>query len=1398
MKLMRNEWLRVACGQLRQNLIVVVLVVVGLLGMALAKVGHAQAMSTTTVQGTLYMANGQTGSGTLQVSWPSFTTASGQAVVAGNTTVAVGSDGFVSLNLTPNVGATPAGLYYTAVFYLSNGTTTTQYWVVPAAAQATLAQVQSQVMPAAQAVQAVSKAYVDQAIAEAGQSQLSASGETMAGPLYLNADPTQAMQAADKHYVDVSVSQSSTQPGTAGQIAYYSGTGTAIAGMNAVPVAAGGTGAGNASSALQNLGGISATTTAQQAMAGGLSVAGPLAAQAVTASVNSQLNVMAPPYNAKGDCVTDDSVAIQNALNVQKTSTAQITVYFPAPPGGCYLTSTLTFTGASMQGQAGAGFVGNTGAGVILRGKPSQDVLHVPDPTTPGSIGMRAGWSIRDIVLDVDASVDASSSFPHRWPGKWDQTCGMTASSAALTCANMAFSCADIDQNILVKGAGASGADLSTTVANVTPCWKTSGLLPTVTLTAAASTTVTNAYVYLTPAGIALTQHIGNCALAMDNYDGNTGDWVIAGSASNWAPSLWNVTYGSVGSVGGNFNNTCGIYWGAAWNPYLLDARNLTFWNLTFGNVEGMPDTNPASSSGIGQDYQKWDHGIMLAVYPWISINDGELTWVDYQLRANNGPQILKYNANNEPQPTGWYIHNPEFESNGFGIGYRIEGGSGAGAAAFIVDGTELGSGKQTYLMTSNAKYRNSNAGAIILGGSNNWIDNFGNGIAPTNLGMDNILDSSFRGTSSGMITTTEQTETLNRGRESFGTLTPDFAFAGTAPYYNNHDLFIWPQDFTDIYGYHFSVVADVSSWTGNYVAVPSGGYDINYFNNMYMLGRAISSCGLNGNCNQIYVGQNIPAGPVVVEFSYKCPVLTSFTAKINAQGTGFTTVGGPITASCSTSYQTATILADFSSYPGQAFDLSILAGEVDIAWMTIKPYGALTMTSATIPGATSGSYVKADGTGYGIPSSGVTQISAGTNVTISPSGGTGNVTINSTAGSTLAPYGTIYSANTWANLNAFTNVGSSAFAVESAGSGSCPSGTNSCIQFSGGVGGFSNSLDYNYYTQLPIWTIDATYIVPVAGAATTGIGFGIHSVATDGTFYGIDMYMYGNSGAGSGTVYLLGAPSGTSIASSSGAVSFSGGDTLKAHLTMNYGVISGFVYDINSGSIQTVSGTLSVANGSPVPMPNIGRFTIYNHGGSQTLTSLTISSAMSKNTDVACVGDSKTQGYFASSYGGIWCTTLQGLGYRAYPLAGGSDETADILLEMPEILALAPKNVVLMIGGNDVRNSVATPTWEANISNIVSQISAAGISVYVSTYPVENSGVNMTTLNTYITSTFPTRYIDVNNGFPQTGSGVPSTWLYTDSTHPAQAFHTYIGQTIARYLQNAGVGQQFPYFVTP
>jgi hypothetical protein len=178
-----------------------------LLSMALCAGAGAQTITTTTVQGTVYLATGGVGSGTLVLSWPSFTTASGQLITADTTTVIIPTNGLVSVNLAPNVGATPAGLYYTAVYYLSDGTTSTQYWAVPAATSATIAQVQSQLMPAAQAVQTVSQAYVEEQIAELEGSLLTASGGTLTGPLYLSGDPTQPLQAADKHYVDITFAE---------------------------------------------------------------------------------------------------------------------------------------------------------------------------------------------------------------------------------------------------------------------------------------------------------------------------------------------------------------------------------------------------------------------------------------------------------------------------------------------------------------------------------------------------------------------------------------------------------------------------------------------------------------------------------------------------------------------------------------------------------------------------------------------------------------------------------------------------------------------------------------------------------------------------------------------------------------------------------------------------------------------------------------------------------------------------------------------------------------------------------------------------------------------------------------------------------------------------------------
>lgn len=174
-------------------------------------------VATTTVQDTVTDASGAAAAGTIVIGWDAFTTAAGVSVAAGSLTTTLGAGGALNVALQPNAGATPMGSYYTAVYHLSDGTASREFWVVPVTVPgggaAKLAGLRNQVLPVSVAMQTVSKQYVDtkiaKAIASAGgggsASYLATAGGTLSGPLTLPGDPTLALQAADKHYVDAGI-----------------------------------------------------------------------------------------------------------------------------------------------------------------------------------------------------------------------------------------------------------------------------------------------------------------------------------------------------------------------------------------------------------------------------------------------------------------------------------------------------------------------------------------------------------------------------------------------------------------------------------------------------------------------------------------------------------------------------------------------------------------------------------------------------------------------------------------------------------------------------------------------------------------------------------------------------------------------------------------------------------------------------------------------------------------------------------------------------------------------------------------------------------------------------------------------------------------------------------------
>ncbi len=377
MMLTKSEWLRTGKW-----------LALGLVAMAFGLVAEAQAVQTTTVQGTVYLANGQAGTGTLSVSWPAFTTADNRAVAAGQMTAAIAQNGFVSVNLAPNVGATPEGLYYTATYYLNGEKTSTEYWVVPATAQVDLGQVRARLMPAAQAVQAVSKAYVDQSIAALTGGLVSALGGSLSGALYLNEEPTQPLQAADKRYVDTTFSLAVPLSGASmtGPLAApaVNGVQTPVAGSTQTTL-----------QATMASAGMTGAMTIPPAYSGTDSFTNPNGVYVSDLRTKNaqQFERSVKEFGAVCDGTTDDTNALQSALNYAQAHGVALTI----PQGTCK-THALNWHGES---------IGGMGKQVsALSGFPGQDVLV----TATDSLNLLPSTRLHDLTIYVDQSLDISCS----------------------------------------------------------------------------------------------------------------------------------------------------------------------------------------------------------------------------------------------------------------------------------------------------------------------------------------------------------------------------------------------------------------------------------------------------------------------------------------------------------------------------------------------------------------------------------------------------------------------------------------------------------------------------------------------------------------------------------------------------------------------------------------------------------------------------------------------------------------------------------------------------------------------------------------------------------------------------------------------------------------------------
>lgn len=361
----------------------------------------------------------------------------------------------------------------------------------------------------------------------------------------------------------------------------------------------------------------------------------------------------------------------------------------------------------------------------------------------------------------------------------------------------------------------------------------------------------------------------------------------------------------------------------------------------------------------------------------------------------------------------------------------------------------------------------------------------------------------------------------------------------------------------------------------------------------------------------------------------------------------------------------------------------------------------------------------------------------------------------------------TVYQQSAWTNLNDFT--------VDSANVTAAVS--NGEITLSGSGGNLNGYLALNA-SEASDEDVDfeVTFqLTSAPGTSSAGISIGKLSMNTR-TDDQPDL-------AGWLDLYTSGAPVlkylqgyGTSITQigSQALGTIAQGDVIRLIYSQRGDLVTTICDDFTQGTSVT-NQIYTAPHPSGIAAPNMSKLAIWVEGGQYTLLEVRAVSRQPLNPNVAFIGDSKTFGYGLTGGQSLrYASLLDSLGPVAV-YAGQGDMTAQVLAGLPYVIATHPKYALLSgIYYNDLAESVSTATIEANYSSIVSQLKAAGIKVVHQISTPDNAGVNLSTLNAWVTSTF------ASDPIIDPTSGWDSGFYSADNVHPNAAGYAYLANLIA------------------
>jgi len=346
-----------------------------------------------------------------------------------------------------------------------------------------------------------------------------------------------------------------------------------------------------------------------------------------------------------------------------------------------------------------------------------------------------------------------------------------------------------------------------------------------------------------------------------------------------------------------------------------------------------------------------------------------------------------------------------------------------------------------------------------------------------------------------------------------------------------------------------------------------------------------------------------------------------------------------------------------------------------------------------------------------------------------------------------------IYSTNYYTSTSDFTAVNTT------------PVAQNGYIRLSSGDGSVNNYLRLNV---TPIsdenLTISATYRMS-GSTSVNGMGIGKRSI---NTWYPVSVH--GVFVPQNNSLSLWQTNTSTKVAEIFLPYTPALGDILKLTYIESTDQVSIVFEDVTQKKINVVSAYDTYGVGASFITTNTGVPCVYNLSGTIDLLSLS-SYSTSRAPYIVCVGDSKTKGFSSGSSSLRYPSLLSDIG-NTQVFGGSGDRTIEIVQAISRLCQKKPKYAILCLGRNDLASSVSSATWQSNYMGIVDSLENYGVTVLHQLPLPESSGLDQSSLRSWILSNFSGNTIDTT-GF------VRATMVSSDGIHPNEFGYKNVAKQI-------------------